>query len=174
MSSSCQAGRDSPFRHCNCQIDIYIVIMKSQHLHRLIWMSRPLMQSAEACVEHGLEGTQLTVRMRAVLEILLHHGPQSVPDLAAKLEIKRQYVQLMVNDTLAAGLIEPRENPRHKRSKILALNDAGQTLIEQIIAEEMGLMEDIGHDLSEQDIETALQVILAITQKLKAVSGGRK
>ena len=45
-------------------IDMYNVIMKTEHLHQLIWMSRPLMQAAEACVESGLVGTNLTVRMR--------------------------------------------------------------------------------------------------------------
>jgi DNA-binding MarR family transcriptional regulator len=69
------------------------------------------MQAANACVEAGLEGTELTVRMRAVLEILRRHGDQTVPDIAARLEIKRQYVQLMVNEVLAGGFVEQRANP---------------------------------------------------------------
>lgn len=146
---------------------MYVVNMKTQNLHQLIWMSRPLMQAAEACVEAGLGGTSLTVRMRAVLEILAKYGAQTVPDIATKLEIKRQYVQVMCNETLASGLVEQRANPRHKRSPILALTDQGRSLIEDIIAKEMSLVDEIGADLSEDDIATALRVVLAVTNNLK-------
>ena len=46
-------------------------MINAKQLYKLIWMSRPLMQSAEAAVERGLEGIGLTVRTRAVLEVLL-------------------------------------------------------------------------------------------------------
>ena len=121
--------------------------MKAQHLHRLIWMSRPLMQAAEGCVEAGLAGTNLTVRMRAVLEMLHKYGEQTVPEIAARLEIKRQYVQIMCNETLASGLVEQRANPRHKRSPVLALTNHGRTLIEEILFKEMKIMEEMEQNM---------------------------
>lgn len=145
--------------------------MKEQQLHQLIWMSRPLMQAAEACVEAGLVGTNLTVRMRAVLEMLDKYGEQTVPEIAARLEIKRQYVQIMCNETLASGLVEQRPNPRHKRSPVLALTDHGRTLIEEIISNEMKLMEKIGVNLSYEDISTALEVVLTVADRLKTQAG---
>lgn len=148
--------------------------MKSEHLHRLIWMSRPLMQAAEASVEVGLQGTGLTVRMRAVLEILQRHGEQTVPDIAAKLEIKRQYVQLMCNEALASGFVEQRANPRHKRSSILALTDDGRRLIEKIISKELKLMHELGANLSDEDVLTALEVVLVLTESLKKRAGERE
>lgn len=150
---------------------MYNVIMKAEHLHKLVWMSRPLMQAAEACVEAGLEGTDLTVRMRAVLEMVRTHGEQTVPDIAARLEIKRQYVQLMVNETLAAGFLEQLANPRHKRSPLLALTDQGRDLIDTIITQEMALMQKIGVDLCDEKVVTALAVVRAVTEKLKDLSG---
>ncbi|WP_247744183.1 MarR family winged helix-turn-helix transcriptional regulator [Ruegeria sp. R14_0] len=150
---------------------MYIVIMKQKHLHQLIWMSRPLMQAAEACVEAGLVGTNLTVRMRAVLEMLDKYGEQTVPEIAARLEIKRQYVQIMCNETLASGLVEQRPNPRHKRSPILALTDHGRTLIEEIISNELKLMERVGSSLSSEEISTALEVVLAVADRLKTQAG---
>jgi DNA-binding MarR family transcriptional regulator len=145
--------------------------MKENNLHRLVWMSRPLMQAAEACVEAGLVNTNLTVRMRAVLEVLLRSGEQTVPEIAARLEIKRQYVQVMCNETLASGVVEQRENPRHKRSPILALTDTGRTLIEEIISKEMKLMDELGANLSSEDISTALEVVRAVTDSLKNHAG---
>lgn len=147
------------------------VMMKTEQLYKLIWMSRPLMQSAEAAVERGLEGTELTVRARAVLEVLLENSEASVPDIAHKLEIKRQYVQLMVNETLSDGLTIKRENPRHKRSTLIALTPKGQTLIEDVIQKEMALVRSVGAGLDPADIETALNVVTAITAKLKTENG---
>ncbi|AUR05956.1 putative HTH-type transcriptional regulator YusO (plasmid) [Phaeobacter inhibens] len=146
---------------------MYNVIMKAEQLHQLIWMSRPLMQAAEACVEAGLVGTNLTVRMRAVLEMLHKYGEQTVPEIAARLEIKRQYVQIMCNETLTSGLVEQRPNPRHKRSPVLALTDHGRTLIEEIISNEMKLMERVGANLRSESISTALEVVLTVADRLK-------
>jgi DNA-binding MarR family transcriptional regulator len=148
--------------------------MKAEHLHQLIWMSRPLMQAAEACVEAGLIGTNLTVRMRAVLEILDKYGEQTVPEIAARLEINRQYVQIMCNETLASGFVEQRANPRHKRSPILALTDHGRTLIQEIISREMKLVDEIGGNLSPEEISTALKVVLAVADSLKKRAGDRE
>ena len=141
--------------------------MKTDLLYRLIWMSRPLMQAAEAAVEKGLAGTGLTVRMRAVLEILHAHGDATVPDIARKLDINRQYVQLMVNETLGAGLTAQRPNPRHRRSILLALTEEGRGVIDQVIAREQALVEAIGADIDAEDARTALSVVLALVEKLK-------
>lgn len=140
---------------------------KYEQLYRLIWLSRPFMQAAEARVERGLNGTGLTVRMRAVLEILHAHGSASVPELAMKLEIKRQYVQLMVNETLAAGLTVGRTNPLHKRSTKIALTPKGQSLIEDVVMREKRLVEELGAEIEANDIETALQVVRILLEKLK-------
>ncbi|WP_370223968.1 MarR family winged helix-turn-helix transcriptional regulator [Hyphomonas atlantica] len=148
--------------------------MKAEQLHQLVWMSRPLMQAAEGCVEAGLAGTNLTVRMRAVLEILDKYGEQTVPELAARLEIQRQYVQIMCNETLASGFIEQRANPRHKRSPILALTDHGRALIQEIISKEMKIMEQMSEHLSGEDIATALRVVLAVADSLKKRTGERE
>jgi DNA-binding MarR family transcriptional regulator len=152
---------------------MYDAAMKANHLHKLVWMSRPLMQAAEACVEAGLEGTELTVRMRAVLEILQRHGEQTVPDIAAQLEIKRQYVQLMVNETLAGGFVVQRANPRHRRSPLLALSDRGRELIDDIIAREMAVMQTIGAGLNDEEVITALKVVIAVTGRLKVLAGDK-
>lgn len=129
------------------------------------------MQAAEARVEAGLEGTDLTVRMRAVMEILRTHGSQSVPDIAAKLDIKRQYVQLMVNETLASGFTKQIPNPRHKRSPLLVLTDRGRDLIDNIISKELAVMQGICLTFTDEEISTALEVVVAVTEALKTMPG---
>lgn len=112
--------------------------------------------------------------MRAVLEILDKYGEQTVPEIAARLEINRQYVQVMCNETLASGFIEQRANPRHKRSPILALSDHGRTLIKEIISKEMKFVKEVGEDLSKEDIVTALEIVLAVAHSLKKRVGSIK
>ncbi|MBM1556330.1 winged helix-turn-helix transcriptional regulator [Sulfitobacter mediterraneus] len=141
------------------------------HLHQLyqvIWQSRPLMQAAEAAVERGLEGSGLTVRMRAVLEILADGGAATVPDVAQRLEIKRQYVQLMINDTHAAGFTEAVPNPRHQRSKLIALTEAGQRLITQVMEREKELLQTIGSDLPEDELAITLKTMQRLIARLKS------
>ena len=137
-------------------------------LYQIAWQSRPLMQATESAVEKGLAGTGLTVRMRAVLEILHQHGALTVPDLAHHLDIKRQYVQVMVNETLAAGHVEQHPNPRHKRSVLLDLTETGQALIAKVITQERALMADIAAGFDADDLEAALTVMRRLTETLKA------
>jgi DNA-binding MarR family transcriptional regulator len=134
-------------------------------------MSRPLMQAAENAVEQGLDGTGLTVRTRAVLEVLYAEDEGTVPAIAQKLEINRQYVQLMVNETLAENLTIRCENPRHKKSAIITLTDKGRGLIEDVVRREMALVRSINAGLNTSDVETALKVVTVLTEKLKSEIG---
>lgn len=145
-------------------------INQLNQLYQIIWQSRPLMQAAEATVERGLDGTGLTVRMRAILEILYRQGASTVPDLARALDIQRQYVQLMVNETRTAGLTEKQHNPRHKRSYEIILTQAGTDLISDVLTRETALVEQLSDHFTEQDIATTLRVMLDLTLALKSQS----
>ncbi|MEP1612779.1 MAG: MarR family winged helix-turn-helix transcriptional regulator [Roseobacter sp.] len=81
------------------------------------------------------------------LEILITHGGATVPEIAHKLKVKRQYVPLMVNETLAENLAFKNENPRHKRSTLIALTNTGRGMIEDVVRREKILVELIGAGL---------------------------
>ncbi len=59
----------------------------------------------------------------------LRRQPLTVPEIAGRLGLARQSVQRTVNLMVADGVAESRENPRHKRSKLIALTPAGQQLM---------------------------------------------
>ena len=149
---------------------MYIVMMKSDDLYNVIWMSRPLMQAAEALVEKGLAGTGLTVRTRAVLEMVLQHGQLSVPDIAHHLSIKRQYVQVMINETLVEGLTCKVANPRHKSSPLIALTDKGRSLTEKVMAREKSIIAGLAADFDARDISVTLELTSALARKLKMLA----
>ena len=127
-------------------------------LYELIWHTRPLLQRIERAVQRGLEGTGLTVRMRAVMEILGRDGAQTVPSLARALEIQRQYVQIMVDETSAAGMTERRKNSAHCRSPLIALTPLGAGLIARVRKEEDFRIRALTKDLKENEVAIALQV----------------
>lgn len=144
--------------------------MKHHALYELVWLSRPLMQQIEQAVETGLLNTGVTVRMRAVMEILHRNGPASVPDLARQLHIQRQYVQVMVNDAITAEMVEKKPNASHARSALISLTDTGNTLITQVLKKEQGLLRDIARDLPAEDIETALAVTNTVLTRFQALN----
>lgn len=133
--------------------------MSESALYHLIWSSRPLMQRAEALVEQRLRGTGLTVRTRAVLEIIARDGAASVPELARRLEIQRQYVQVMVNEAIAAGYAEKRDNPRHKSSPLICLTDRGGRLIAEVMSGEARVVAQMSEAMAPEEIETAAAVV---------------
>lgn len=62
-----------------------------------------------------------------ILSVILEE-PHAVPEIAARLGLTRQSVQRVVNDLIAAGLAERVENPRHQRSKLVAITQSGVEL----------------------------------------------
>ncbi len=146
---------------------------KQDDLYRVTWLSRPLMQKAESVVEKSLSGTGLSVRMRAVLEILAKQGALSVPAVAQQLDIQRQYVQLMVNDVITAGYALKKANPRHKSSSLIALTDKGKEVIDAVLAKEQQFMARLATEFDSQDVATALHVIEMLLQKFDQEMGDK-
>jgi DNA-binding MarR family transcriptional regulator len=96
------------------------------------------------------ERTGLSTPKRKVLQSLKQGGPQTMPDMAYQLGVSRQFMRAECNELLAEGLLEFEDNPRHKRSKLAVMTDAGQTALgraqsleNEIIA---GLVPDVDLD----------------------------
>lgn len=81
------------------------------------------------------ERTGLSTPKRKVLHALKQGGPQTMPDMAHHLGVSRQFMRAECNELLAEGLLEFKDNPRHKRSRLAVLTDTGRTAL----AEAQGL-----------------------------------
>lgn len=139
---------------------------KAENLFRFMWLSRPLMQRVEEMVRGGLEGTGLTVRMRAVLEILEAKGPLSVPDIGRELYIQRQYAQVMVNEVIAEGLAEKQPNPKHRSSQLIALTSEGMSVICKVLAREQEEAKRLSELFTDDEAETALRVTERLCEEI--------
>src|SRR5581483_7252739 len=94
----------------------------------------PLYRRVNRKIEQEAPRQGLSVGVRAVLDLLRAHGPMTVPQMGRAQSISRQFVQRMVNDAAAHGLVEAVPNPAHARSSLIRLTDAGRTAIEAVVA----------------------------------------
>lgn len=108
----------------------------------------------------------ISAGLRTILLDLEEEGPKTVPDMAHLRNASRQYVQSMVNHLHDRDLVAYADNPRHKRSKLVALTEAGRLLLQEMLLRETKLGEEIEDALSLTDINTTLKVMKAFRTAL--------
>ncbi|MGW4652160.1 MarR family winged helix-turn-helix transcriptional regulator [Kitasatospora sp. NPDC004289] len=119
----------------------------------------PLYRRVQRKVETDVPEQGLSVGVRAVLDLLREHGPMTVPQMGRAQALSRQFVQRMVNDALADGLVEAIPNPAHQRSSLIRLTDGGRAAITAVLDREHGLLRHIGGDVTAADVETTVRVL---------------
>ncbi|MFC9279509.1 MarR family winged helix-turn-helix transcriptional regulator [Streptomyces collinus] len=119
----------------------------------------PLYRRVQRKIELDTARQGLSVGLRAVLDLLREHGPMTVPQMGRAQSISRQFVQRMVNDGAANGLVEAVPNPAHARSSLIRLTDAGRAAIEAAVAREHALLREAAGDLTTADVDTCVRVL---------------
>ncbi|MFE0417387.1 MarR family winged helix-turn-helix transcriptional regulator [Streptomyces tendae] len=130
----------------------------------------PLYRRAQRGVEQGLAAEGLSVGVRAVLTMLRRGGPMTVPQMGRAQAISRQFVQRMVNDAGAQGLVESIPNPAHRRSSLIRLTDRGRDAIDEVLDREHRLLREVGPGLTDADVTTCLRVLGAMLTALDHVA----
>jgi len=108
---------------------------------------------------HG--NPELTIGMRAVLELLLLGGSATVPDMARARRVSRQHIQQQVDALLQGGFVDRGVNPAHKRSPIISLSDKGRAQIQNMRADELDALRRIQVGVSDEAMQEAAQVLSA-------------
>ncbi len=135
---------------------------KSVELYEIVRLIRPVHRRLARAVEAKLEGSGVTVGMRAVMEVLEEAGALSVPEIGRTLFLARQQIQLLVNALEDQGLVERKPNPAHKRSPLFALTEAGRTAFGGIRAQENDEIDEVCELFSENDLRSTQQVLCAM------------
>ncbi|MFV0132442.1 MarR family winged helix-turn-helix transcriptional regulator [Streptomyces sp. HMX87] len=130
----------------------------------------PLYRRAQRSVEQGLTGDGLSVGVRAVLTLLHRNGPMTVPQMGRAQAISRQFVQRMVNEAAAGGLVESIPNPAHRRSSLIRLTAEGRGAISAVLEREHLLLRQVGGGLTEADVTACLRVLGAMLTGLDHVA----
>ncbi|MEV8592538.1 MarR family transcriptional regulator [Streptomyces sp. NPDC052012] len=129
----------------------------------------PLYRRAQRSVEQGLAAEGLSVGVRAVLTLLHRGGPMTVPQMGRAQSISRQFVQRMVNDAAARGLVESVPNPAHRRSSLIRLTPDGSSVITSVLEREHALLREVGGGLTGSDVTACLRVLGAMLTALDQV-----
>ncbi len=120
---------------------------------------RPLHAVLAQAVTVALAGRDVTMPMRAVLEVLHDDGPRTVPAVARTLDLSRQFVQRLVDACAARGLVADEPNPAHRRSPLVTLTPRGEDEISDILADEAATLRRVAAGLDPDDVEACLRVV---------------
>lgn len=110
----------------------------------------------------------LSATGRLVLQTLHLHGPQTVPQLATIRSTSRQNIQVLADRLEAAGYITFQANPAHKRSDLVSLTEAGQTLLASANQREAELVAQFLNQTSKAEIVASAELL----RKLRNLLGG--
>lgn len=114
------------------------------------------MGAAVSLLHEGDEtASGITAGMRAVLESVIEGGPKTVPEMARARPVSRQHIQTLVNELLAAGLVEFRDNPAHRRSKLVAPTKAGEAAFASLRAREAAALTRLAVDIDAAEMRAA-------------------
>ncbi|MFB8035527.1 MarR family winged helix-turn-helix transcriptional regulator [Streptomyces sp. NPDC056004] len=119
----------------------------------------PLYRRVQRKVEQTAPIEGLSVGVRAVLDLLRENGPMTVPQMGRAQALSRQFVQRMVNDAAAAGLVEITPNPAHQRSSLVRLTASGRAAITAALAREQSLLRQVDGDLTDGDVTACVRVL---------------
>ena len=113
---------------------------------------------------HELSG--LTTPQRKIMNTISLQGAVTVPDIATQLGVSRQFVQTVCNKLVSCGYIEFQENPRHKRSRLASLTQAGYTGLKSAQEKENEFIGQAMTDIDYVKAEEAKNLLEAIRNNL--------
>ncbi len=127
---------------------------------------RPLTMQAARAVAATLQGQPMTMATRALIERLDDQGAQTVPQVAAWLDVSRQAVQRVVDDAGTLGYVEVRDNPAHRRSHLIAVTSRGQDEFHRLHTDELATLADVAAGIDRADLLTCAAVLEQLTDAL--------
>jgi len=90
---------------------------------------------------------------------VVEHGPAPVAHVARSMGLARQSVQQTADALKRDGLIEYRENPHHRRAKLMCLTPAGREALDYVQARLAEWSTRIQNELDPDGLETALALL---------------
>lgn len=97
---------------------------------------------------------------------LAEHGPMTVPQIAALRGVTRQRIQQIVDELVADGSVALVDNPRHARSKLVALTDTGRRRYAAVDARVRAAAVEHTRRIPLRDLSAAVRALAALTASL--------
>lgn len=134
--------------------------------YRITWLIRRLFRAMGHRANERLSGRGLTAADRAVLEFLSAEDGLTVPEIAARYRVSRQHIQVTVNGLVDKGLLTTRRNPKHKRSRVIALTARGRKLFASILEDDLATVEEWFADTPSAERKNLRRTLESLLQRL--------
>lgn len=144
------------------------MLRDAELLYDVIRHLRPLVLNSARVVESRVRGEGWTVGSRAVVEVLVDSGAATVPDIARRMDLPRQAVQRHVNELAGLGHVEPRVNPQHRRSVLIALTPDGAAAFDRVKAAELTELAELAASFASEELRTTARVLAALESAIRA------
>lgn len=135
--------------------------------YQIIWLVRRLFRALAQRSSENLEAFGVSVADRAVMEFLYPDAALSVPAIAGRYKVSRQHVQVTVNSLLDKGLVVTRDNPRHKRSPLIALNARGRRLFGTILGKDGEAVDLLFSRIAKHDVVATRRTLQTLLDELE-------
>lgn len=109
---------------------------REQDIKAITDLIRPVFHGLYKAAELNLRARSISVPQRGMLQCVLEQGAQTVPMLAQRLLIQRQFALRLANELESLELLEREPNPVHKRSDRFRLTEAGARFIADVLTTE--------------------------------------
>tara|TARA_R110001583_G_C5670329_1_gene410811 strand:- start:12924 stop:13415 length:492 start_codon:yes stop_codon:yes gene_type:complete len=94
------------------------------------------------------------------------HNP-TVASIARRMGLARQSVQRVVNDLVKEGLLICKDNPDHKRAKLIVMTEAGSEKYRLADVRQHHWVEALSDNLTAQELQQALDLIRQLDQRCR-------
>jgi DNA-binding MarR family transcriptional regulator len=131
-------------------------------------LNRSLVDAAQLLTD----GTPVTGAQWGVLtSFSVNTDPDTVAEVARRMNLARQSVQRVADVLEEAGLVEYLPNPADRRAKLVRVTQSGADLLDELeLRQQMWLREVVGN-LSEADIDAAARLVEKLSAEISAGTG---
>ncbi len=131
-------------------------------------LNRSLVDAAQLLTE----GAPVTGAQWGVLtSFYTNTDPDTVAEVARRMNLARQSVQRVADVLQEAGLVEYLPNPADKRAKLVRVTPAGTRLLEELEVRQQAWLREVVGDLSEADIDAAARLVEALSADIRVGTG---
>ena len=113
-----------------------------------------------------------SARWQVLGTVAMAPAPQPVAHIARDMGLTRQSVQRLVNELADAGLVDLKDNPHHRRAKLVVLSAKGREAFSAIHKLQRPWVDSLAEGLDAQQISAAANVLQALRVRLERGSDG--
>src|ERR1700724_1363229 len=142
-----------------------------------VWLV--LMKAHRSLARHAMRSTgapDLCLSDFAVLEVLLHKGPQSVGEIGRRVDLTSGSITTAIDRLEKRGLVARAAHASDRRARVVHLTPGGKARITRVFATHEEAMDRAAHGLSNAERGTLIELLkkLGTTAERQLTEGDRE